>query len=472
MPEYQHFVPQFMLRNFAHKYVESKKSDNDKRKNANKGKKKDKIYRGEFVVNNVNLRADPIVIEETKVSRILGNYDMYQDTAQPTAEQRQIEAILCQLEGHVGTIFRKIIKAFEAGGPSVWVNRDERNAIRKFLFILKYRGTTFHRRFHHESVEKYDSNDKSSLQKYMEENNMKRPLDVWFQGLKTIVNLKMDKDNWEQELLEKMYPQDAMWFISHTEKMYMAICTPSEARSEFVLTDNSYNIFEGPNTFARNPVTGQMEDSGWTNFHEFAPLSPKLMIILRSYILPVPEEDANPRMREAREASRKQAVDDYYGAPRESLLADLPINKPRNSYSEIVDGRVQLLPGEDGIRRKKDKFCFSFFPIGREHVNKINHILLDNAFRCTSIVFGSRDVFFETLEWYMTYPCLLGKVITGDSEDERRKLLVNLAALMKSLGSTKEPVWIEGPSVKDLGKMNPLFFMMNQLQQSLLEAVD
>ncbi|KAI0474503.1 hypothetical protein F4859DRAFT_483418 [Xylaria cf. heliscus] len=450
-PEYQHFVPQFILRNFAHKYTGPQRS-----KKGNKKKKAESLFRGELVVNNVNLKAEPIAIEETKVSRILGKYDMYQDTSQPTGQQRQIETMFGKLESHASTIFRKIVKAFESGDPNVWVTREERNSIRKFLFILKYRGSTFYRRFHHESSDKYEANDKSKLQTYMDENNFKRPIDVWFHGLKTILNLKMDTENWKQELLTDMYEDDAMWFIMHSEMMYMAICTPSEPDTEFILTDNSYNVFEGPNTFVKNPATGEFQDSGWTSFHEFAPLSPKLMIILRSNMLPVPEEDSYPGVRAWREEHRKQAVDDWYDASLQSNLADLPIHKARNNYSQIVNGQTQYLPGENGTQLKSHKFCFTFFPVNIEYVNKINLILFDNSYRCTNIVFGTRDAFVKTLEWYMTDPSGLGKKIIGDSLEERSKNLKSLAALMKSLGSTREPVWTEnvGPDMWGFEKMN------------------
>ncbi|RYC54612.1 hypothetical protein CHU98_g11597 [Xylaria longipes] len=452
-PEYQHFVPQFMLRNFAHKYTGPQRS-----KKGNKKKQADSLFRGELVVNNVNLRADPITIEETKVSRILGKYDMYQDTSQPTGQQRQIETMFGKLESYVSTIFRRMVKAFEAGDPNIWVTRDERNSIRRFLFILKFRGSTFHQRFHHETSDEYFCNDKSRLQTYMEENNFKRPVDVWFHSLKTILNLKMDTENWKQELVKNMYQDDAMWFIMHSEMMYMAICTPSEPDAEFILTDNSYNVFEGPNTFVQNPATGKFHESGWTSFHEFAPLSPKLMIILRSNLLPVPEEDINPKIKASREKMLKEAVDDFYGHSQQSNLADLPIHKARNNYSQVMNGRTQFLPGEDGTQLKTHKFSFSFFPIDMEHVNKINLILFDNAHRCANIVFGSKDTFIKTLEWYMTSPSIFGKKITGDNQEDRRKLLMNLAALLKSLGSTRESVWTEitDPAMPDFDNMHVL----------------
>ncbi|KAJ8104740.1 hypothetical protein ONZ43_g7706 [Nemania bipapillata] len=461
-PEYQHFVPQFMLRNFAHKYSGPQRTKKGKKN------KKDTLFRGELVVNNVNLRSDPIVIEETKVARILGQYDMYEDTAQRTAPQREIETMLGKLEGHVSTILRKIVKAFEAGDPSVWVTREERNSIRKFLFILKYRGSSFHQRFHHDSTDNYDKNDKSILQTYMEKNNLKRPIDVWFHGLKTIMELKMDTENWKRELIDNMYQEDAMWFLMHSEMMYMAICTPSEAEAEFILTDNSYNVFEGPNQYTQDPVSGKFTDSGWMSFHEFAPLSPKLMIVLRSNLLPVPEEDKSPRIKAWRDARRKEAVDDWFGTSYESMLADLPIHKARNNYSKVVDGQVQSLPGEDGTPLKSHKFCFSFFPVGTEHVNKINHILFDNAYRGTNIVFSSKQIFSRTLEWYLTCAPTLGKKVSADSGEARRKLLVNLGALSKSLGSTKEPVWAESPAEEILG-FEKMTGVMRSLQRGMAD---
>lgn len=365
-------------------------------------------------------------------------------------------------------VFRKIVKAFEAGDPNVWLTREERNSIRKFLFILKYRGSTFHRRFYHENSDEYVSNDKSRLQTYMEEHNFKRPVDVWFHGLKTIMNLTMDKENWKEELVENMYRDDAMWFLMHSEMMYMAICTPSDPSAEFILTGNSYNVFEGPNTFSQNPVTGKFDESGWTSFHEFAPLSPKLMIVLRSNLLPVPEEDSNPEIKAWREARRKEAVDDWYGASQQSILADLPIHKARNNYSQVINGRVHSLPGQDGTPLKTHKFCFSFFPVGMEHVNQINHIFFDNAHSCPNIIFGSQESFLKTLEWYMTYPSKLGKAIAADSSEARRKLLMNLAALMRSLGSTKEPVLTEGVA-QAMSEFDEMKALQSSLQRGMAD---
>jgi hypothetical protein len=70
--QYQHFVPQFLLRNFSHPYkpqnTDAKKSKRSKRKYA-KG-----MFPGDLVVRNLDLSADPPGICEMPVKRILGKW--------------------------------------------------------------------------------------------------------------------------------------------------------------------------------------------------------------------------------------------------------------------------------------------------------------------------------------------------------------------------------------------------------------
>jgi hypothetical protein len=438
--QYQHFVPQFLLRNFSHPY----KPQNNGPKTSKRSKRK--IFPREPVVHNLNLSVDPPVICETPVKRILGQIDMYRDTSKPSPEQQHIEQMFSKLEGQASAVFRKITKSFEQKEKGLWLTRDERDLIRKFLFLLKYRGSGFHRRFYHDNAEGYDANDRELLRDYMAEKGYTRPMDVWFNNLKTIMELRMDPEGeWMKDLPKRMFTEDALGFIIHAQCMYMAICTPSDPSDEFILTDNSYNVFEGPNFFAADEETGKVEGTAYTPLHEFAPVSPRLMIVLRSFIFPVPEEDAHADVKEERDFFRSMVLDMVYKGEVKSLLADLPIKKARNNYSEILHGRTQFINGEDGKKRKDHKFSFTFFPIKTEHVNIINGILLDNSYVCSSVVFKSIENFSRTLEWYLTAPCTIGKIVTGDDADLRLAGLKKLAAVSQSLGSEKKPVWREEP---------------------------
>lgn len=81
----------------------------------------------------------------------------------------------------------------------------------------------------------------------MREKEFKRPLDVWFDNLKAILDLKMDaKMEWMEKLRKRMYPLDAEWFINNTQQFNMVICTPKTADDECILTQNTYSMHEGP----------------------------------------------------------------------------------------------------------------------------------------------------------------------------------------------------------------------------------
>lgn len=49
-----------------------------------------------------------------------------------------------------------------------------------------------------------------------------------------------------------------MWFFSHMQMYYTTICTPLDPNEEFLLTDSSYNVFEGPNCYGWDPQSKEV----------------------------------------------------------------------------------------------------------------------------------------------------------------------------------------------------------------------
>ncbi|PNP55345.1 hypothetical protein THARTR1_04487 [Trichoderma harzianum] len=436
--QYQHFVPQFLLKNFVDACAPTKNGSTTSagRRARRRNRKPDPT------VNRVDLSSETPQVIEIPVKRILGKTDMYRDTNKPCAEQH-VEKMFSKLESDTSIIIRKITKTFNEGHRGIWLTRGERNRLRKFLFLMKYRGPTFYRRYNHETASGYDANDREKMLEYMQKKGFERPLDVWFDNIKTIIELEMDDElKWISELPERMYPDDAMWAIMHCQSMFMAICTPSNAQDEFILTDNCYHVFEGPNQCMVNPETGESKDGAWTNFHEFAPVSPKLMIVLRSFLLPSPEEDSLPGAKAEKDMLWSLAVERYHGSDANSTLADLPIAKPGNNYSHTRNGVLQF-QDENFSLQPHHKFFFNFFPIDTLHVNKIHRVFLENVSSCTSVIFRSKESFRQTLEWYLTEPGWVGKRVTSLPGDRRRLYLLKLAAVLKQLGSNKEPTWEE-----------------------------
>jgi len=449
--QYQHFVPQFLLRNFSHPYKPAGPRKN--RLGGNNG-----IRPGETVVRSIDLTLDNPLICDKPIKRILGQMNMYDDTTKPSLkEQRQLEELLGKVENQAARVFTKITKAHAEhqekrrtgrcehdtnGG--VCLTRAERDLIRKFLFILFYRGSAHHRRFNHETASGYSANDKEYMHEHMEEKGYSRTFNVWLDNLKAIIEVDMDLEGkWQKELPKRMYPDDAMAFIVHMEMFYMTICTPVDDEQEFILTDYSYGVFEGPNTFARNKETGEVEGSAYCPLHIFAPVSPKLMIICRSAALPNPLEDADDKIRTWREGIRRHALDSIYSDELIDLcrLKELPVAKARNNYTQIVNGRLVPLPGHDGTRKKDHRFVFGIFPINSWHTNIVNSILLDNLGPSTSVVFKTASSLARTLEWYLAAPChVAGKISIGVDGYRKEECLRKLEIISRSLGSKKKTV--------------------------------
>ena len=151
-----------------------------------------------------------------------------------------------------------------------------------------------HRRVYHQNAECCSENDRERLLEYMREKGYQKPRDVWFDNIREIPQLKMDpKGEWMGELRKRIYPDDAIWFIAHTQMMYIALCTPSAQDDEFVLTENTYSVHEGPNNFLINPDTNESILTAYTEFHVFAVISPKFIMVFRSFLLPLAEEDSD-----------------------------------------------------------------------------------------------------------------------------------------------------------------------------------
>lgn len=402
------------------------------------------------------------------MAKTFGMIDMYRDVSAST-KQHHIEEQLSVLESRAGEVISTIRKAFEAEKTEVWITRTQRDILRKFLFIMKYRSSGFHSRYCHDDADDYDSDDREKMLKHMKERGIKKPIDVWFDNIKGILDLKMDCGlEWMEKLSKRIYPDDAEWFINNVQQFYMALVTPTNPDDEFLLTQNAYSIHEGAETEKFNPVTGKMECSAYTEFHLFAPIAPRLLIVLRTFLLPVPEEDFNETIREWREAAYKVSMEPHLHPEAAGLfLRDLPIRKALNSYSKIVDGRYVLLNA--GPIGASDRFGFRFFPLSGEYVNKINGIMLEESHRIDLIVSNNKATTYKTLQHYLAS---YNRFEISNDRAKGRMKLRQAATLLASASSSQEfpetlPSLSNGALPKD--KLYALFIQEEKAKKLYLE---
>lgn len=303
-------------------------------------------------------------------------------------DQHKLEKDLSVLESAAGEIAARVKRIYDADKEEVQLVRKDRDLLRRLLFIMMYRNSSFARRFE-KSRDEYESDDREEMLAYMDEKGFRTPKEVWFANIRAFLTVDLTKEPPDilEDVTQRAYPMDANWFFMHLQGFFLSFCTPKKTADEFLLTQNAFSAFEGPYSAGIR-----------TDYHRFAPVSPKIMIVLRSLLLPCAgvDEAQEPR-RMLLERTKSMHLDPYTAG---SCLEDLPITGARNSYSQVVNGRVELLPTR--MSRDKHVFIFPFFPLDHEHVQRINMICLEEASGTKAIVYKSRENLRTALDFYLT----------------------------------------------------------------------
>jgi hypothetical protein len=323
------------------------------------------------------------VLEERNIGRAYGNQDMYRDIA--ASEANHVEKQLAILEGAASRVVRRIQDAQKAGAATIELIRDERNQLRKFLFVMKYRNNKFWKKYNC-TMDEYCEVDKAEVRAFMKRCGLTKPADVWLHTLKAILETPIDVHGvWKQTLLAKAFEHDIQWYIFHMEESYLVLCEPDHADDEFIITENGFGIHEGP-TFENivlNPQTNApIQTDSYTEYHKLAPLSPKLLLVLRSNFLRKGNEHMLRALRATPQVSQTPSLFE-----RLDLEPAAAYGGQNGQRSEATDDRV---------------FTFKIHKISREYMDLFNSVLLEEA--RISITWVSDKAFQKTLRAYLENP--------------------------------------------------------------------
>jgi hypothetical protein len=167
------------------------------------------------MINAVNLAKETPELVTVPIKRLFGQVDMYKDDTKFTPEkQMRIKRKLCDNEQAASRIIAKVVDAEKVSKSDISLSRHDKDLLRKFLFVMKYRSPVFFRRFNHQTAAPYASNDRARFLEYMRLNNFQRPLDVWFDNLLKIIDAPMDPaGKWIADLSDRIYAGDAEWLF-------------------------------------------------------------------------------------------------------------------------------------------------------------------------------------------------------------------------------------------------------------------
>ncbi|KAG6991107.1 hypothetical protein G7Y79_00057g090890 [Physcia stellaris] len=463
--QYHHFIPRFLLTNFA-----VFKNPGNIKPRMDRGKKKPAPKPSRL--NLLDFATGTLTQQD--VGRTFGFVDMYKDVASSTSDPFDLEKRLSRLENDASKIISDIKRAHDSGRGDVHLKRQDKDLLRRFLFIMLYRNRTLARRYE-KSTEEYDANDKETMLEYIREHGFHTPRDVWFSNIRAFLEIDMSGEwhEWYSELNRRVYPSDARWFFKNMQMSFLALCTPSTAEDEFILTQDAYSVFEGP----------QSPNGAWTDYHVFAPISPRLMMVTRSVLLPngnLEGEDSEQARLQMLEVSRSMHIDP---SSADSILEDLPVAKAHNNYSKLVDGKLVPLPTK--MSRDKHVFYFKFFPIQANHVQTINMVLLEEALGTVGIIYKSPAALRLALEFYLSserlgfktiikkanidlpdhVPLLNGEIMDTRHEENRIPYLLLLEKIARTLGSTTTAKYTM-IDLNDMNRNNPGIAKLKELHKN------
>ncbi|KAK5102645.1 hypothetical protein LTS08_003445 [Lithohypha guttulata] len=381
--QYQHYVPQLILRKFSD-YVEpknsayattKKKSDSARSRAKNKARVKVLTWNEDFSTDRLEIRL---------CSKTFGVKNMYAP---------EIELAFSTLEQQVSKVIKAVEHDFVGNQTSTILSRSQKDLLRKFLFIMAYRNRTFSKRFDC-TMDEYSLNDREKLLQYVRSKGFSTLKEVWLSNIRAFIDVDMEKNGWPDWLRQNAYPDDALWFCKNMTQFFLCFCTPELASEEFLLTQNAYGIFEGPN-----------DHLSWIDWHIFAPVNDRLVIVSRTnWLSNIPDLPVN-LTRAVAELQKKhiRSLTSRYKDPvgAHSWLEDLPVKRPTTSYPIVqpssasmnISGRANFSPS--------DTFAFEFFQLPSTFVQRINTILLEEAITTDTIVYKTETGLRKALDFYL-----------------------------------------------------------------------
>lgn len=150
--QYHHFIPRFILRNFA--------SSSQPPAGPSQSSKRRQKKRRDAFINSIDLESGDI--GPSWISEEFGIRDMYREGNKDDAFE--LEKRLSELERQAAEIIQRAIDTFATPGNVLRLHRGDRDCLRKFFFLMKYRNRNLHQRYGHDSLDTYKVKTRRSWQ--------------------------------------------------------------------------------------------------------------------------------------------------------------------------------------------------------------------------------------------------------------------------------------------------------------------
>lgn len=329
------------------------------------------------------------------VDRNYGLQDLYVDPHHPDYDH--IEKKLSQLEGVAANVIRSLVEALDSVSGSVRLRRGDLNTLRKFLFIMAYRGGRRGAQFFHD---RFDAGTKADIDAHIRQHLHPGATarDVWLQNIKEILDTDywaipenprifvLDRSDFENDMRNKRI---VFWrarlgeeFITCEGWGFMdgVVVENAEVSAEILYIMRENGSTASVDAFSDKPGTFQ-----WLRVF---PLHPGLAVALVSeFMNPIVENGLPPSLQGMRsrfhDLPTPPALDTHYADLSPSAQAASRSSNPidfvvevRQKFSFVptfeVDGKILE-------SRVDDLFTFPLSTLSTEHTRRLNALFLENA---------------------------------------------------------------------------------------------
>lgn len=194
-------------------------------------------------------------------------------------------------------------------------------------------------------------------------------------------------------------------------------------------TENSYSVFEGPSNPILRLRSGDVTPGIYTEYHNFAPISPKLMIVLRSnFLCPLPGHGVPQQIQNLwNDIEAAMRAGHLSPDAAGSILQNIPIQKSEVIYRHTGNSIPKA--------HRDDTFIFRCFQLDSNHVSIINNIFLEEAHSTSSIIYHPSSSLRVNLERYFQDRTPGMKHLVPHPLDKRKPYLLTLRKIIHDLGS-------------------------------------
>ncbi|KAG1887143.1 hypothetical protein F4604DRAFT_1951057 [Suillus subluteus] len=270
-PQYQHFIPRFILRRFQVGPVKSK-AERD-RESRRTGVNPEYVHYYDIAAGSLDIRP---------IGKVYGVENFYQDVRN-TDNINELEDKLADLEGHAAKIIADLHKALPQG--TFTLNRRSLELLRKFLFIMHYRNVScsgiYFQADHPENVGAHQW-----IESFMKAKGIQSAAEIWLHFLRYYLDAshsdimrdaaelveKYGEEGLQKMLFESDIPPDLEHFPAytyhvHANSYFFSIWEAAEGE-EFIVTHNAFGLWEGLG-------------GGCRGLHRIFVVSPRIAIVLR-----------------------------------------------------------------------------------------------------------------------------------------------------------------------------------------------